>query len=225
MQNIKAWLKDGSYEVGVNLYQHYGNNSFLKKQFAKEKSAFNEHKLREELMKIAATEPVMGAESVDQPVKPLHKFIYPKDFNQNLVTPPPVTDIDRSELNKKYLQLVKRKDRLYMELNVHMEQKHHLPEGFLLQDCAKSILTTHQAITETFALIDHYQVHQKFPEEIKPAPKPDIDPEKEIQLLRSSISKGNKRLLNPNCRDRKKTEDLLKSNQERLSVLVANRNK
>lgn len=226
MQKIKAWFQNGcAYDTGVELYIKYGDNSFLKKQFAKGFTSFNDFTLKAELRKILSVltsiVPV-PAVLIPRETGELKKFASAHEFlaKPTEIDLSPV--IDKTELNKRYLQLIKKKERLYMELNVHMGERHHLPEGFLLHDCARSILTKHQQLTEIWTLIDHYQVHQKFPEEIRDE-KLAIDPEKEIQLLRSAISKANSRLKKENCRNRLTTQKTLEGNQARLNELLANR--
>ncbi len=220
MQEIKAWLKGGDYAAGIILYSKYGNNSFLKKQFAKQQNKYLEQKLREELVKISihlklAEITETGFDVIDKSPAASKILITP---NSGELKQSPLPD--KSELQKQYLQLVKKRQRLYTELNAYMEEKHHLPEGEKLRLCCVAILAHHRQITETYALTDHYEVHQKFPMEEK---KPDIDPEVEIDLLRSAISKANKRLLNANCRNREKTQKGLDAKKCRLNELLAKR--
>lgn len=209
MQSIAAWLQNGTYEEGVRLYEQHGSNSFLKQKFKAGPNDYNTPKLREELAKLAPLVPVAGAES---------------ESSKITSHPAPHTDTSVPKPNPdhayKYLQLTKRKQRLYIELNMLMEQKHHLPEGEELRLCCVSILRLHQQITEAWALIDHYQEHQSFPEDEKKE-KPQLDPKKEMQLLRQTISKAKKRLESASCRDKVQTETLLAISRNKLAQLVA----
>jgi hypothetical protein len=201
MQHIADWLKTGTYEQGVQLYEQHGSNSFLKTKFKAGANDYNVAKLREELGKMAESCELKVEGNGPAPVEPIAE--------------PPNADSA-----KKYLQLCKKRDRLYLELNVLMEQKHHLPDGDELKQCAFAILTWYQKIRETWVAIDYYNAHGTFPAEEVIPDKKDIAPKKEMQLLRQTISKAVKRLESPTCRDRAKTETLLAISRNNLARLV-----
>jgi len=182
MQAIAEWLKNGTYEQGVLLYQQHGGNSFLKQKFKGGANEYNAAKLREELSRLAD-----GAAPVHEP-----KPVATKPQAERPA--PPATD-----LAKKYLSLVNKKTKLYLQQNMLMEQKHHLPEGDELRLCAVAILSTNQQLMEVWAQIDYYQAHGKFPDE-EVVEKPALEPKKEMQLLRQTISKAKTRLESPTCR-------------------------
>ncbi|SEM66251.1 hypothetical protein SAMN05192574_101382 [Mucilaginibacter gossypiicola] len=209
MQAIANWLQNGTYDDGVRLYEQHGSNAFLKQKFKLGgANAYNVTKLREELVRLAES-------------------VTPKAESQPLPTTEPVKKPSaqpKPEQAKKYLQLTNKKQKLYQLLGMLMEQKHYLPEGEELRQCAAKILTTHQQITETWAAIDYYQEHQCFPDdEVKP--KETLEPKKEMQLLRQTISKAKARLASPSCRNREQTQQLLTNSQTRLAELVANKRK
>jgi len=204
MQAIANWLQNGTYDDGVRLYEQHGTNAFLKQKFKLGgANAYNVTKLREELLKISGSFEVAAA-VVPAPAKPV------KDQSAQ----------PKPDQAKKYLQLTNKKTKLYQLLGMLMEQKHYLPDGDELRQCAVKILTTHQQITETWAAIDYYQEHQSFPDdEVKP--KEALEPKKEMQLLRQTISKAKVRLASPSCRNKEQTETLLAVSRNKLAQLVA----
>jgi hypothetical protein len=208
MQEITAWLQNPDYTAGLKLYEKYGSSNFLKLKFAAGPNAYNQTKLLDELTKLAPAAPAKPVISLPDKVI--------------IVTPDAVAEPPKAD-QVKYLQLIKRKDRLYLELNQLMEQKHYLPEGPDLKACAGMIVSRHQQLTEAWAQIDHYTEHQSFPVEAK-QPAAAYAPEKEIQLLRQSISKANTRLSKPTCRNREQTTELVKASQARLDQLLTERN-
>jgi hypothetical protein len=86
----------------------------------------------------------------------------------------------------------------------------------VLHETAKQILRLHQTKTEIWAQIDFYQEHDCF--ELPPQKK-EQSRDKEIQLLYQAISKANKRLKNPDYKNRTKTEALKNKHLKRLSEL------
>ncbi|GAA4327454.1 hypothetical protein GCM10023149_30850 [Mucilaginibacter gynuensis] len=210
MQTVAAWLQNGTYEQGVLLYEQHGSNSFLKQKFATGPNDYNVAKLREELLKIRGEDSGSGGEREQT------AFLQ-KPETPNPATPPATPTPENA---KRYLQITKQRNKLYLELNMLMEQKHYLPDGEELRLCAAGILTKHQKITELWALIDYYQEHQCFPDdEVEAKPKPPL--KKEMQLLRQTISKAKKRLESPTCRDKVQTESLLAISRNKLAQLVA----
>lgn len=205
MQAIADWLKTGDYIQGIQLYDQYGSNSFLKTKFKAGPNDYNVKKLREEL---AALCPVESRESVVESREP--------------VVAPPMTFGPTPDNAKRYLQICNKRDKLYRELNMLMEQKHYLPDGEELKKCAFAILSTHQKVSECWAQIDYYQEHGRFPNDDKPIAKA-IEPKREMQLLRQTISKAKSRLKSPGCRDREQTQKLLDDSIAKLAVLVAER--
>lgn len=222
MHKIQAWLKNGEYVAGVQLYEQYGNNGFLKRQFAKQHTPLYEKMLREELGAISRK--LSAISNLSNPTP--SDLIPPKSGELKNQVPAmsaaPMKETPSSVLQTKYLQLLKKRERFYLEINIHMEEKHRLPEGFLLHECAKQILTKLQQVTEIYEQLEYYQQHQNFPV-IVVEDKPPIEPEKEIQLLRSAISKANGRLRKENCRNRLTTQKTLEANQARLNELLAKR--
>ncbi len=216
MQAIAEWLKTGTYDQGVQLYEQHGDNSFLKTKFKAGANDYNVAKLRECLAGLCP-------ESQE-----------PRDKNQEVVddlpsvqlrAAPPMTLAPSPDNGRKYLQITNRRTRLYMELNVLMEQKHTLPEGEDLKQCAFAILRTYRKIKECYLLIDYYEEHGTFPvEEVVPEKKP-VDNKKAMQLLRQTISKAKTRLKSPTCRDRAQTQALLADAEAKLVVLVGDKKK
>ena len=214
MQQVSAWLKNGSYEQGVALYLSLGTNSFLKKRFAACVDDFNKTKLREELERILGESGDEGAGSGTNITAPATGH----------PAPTPTTSLSAPKASSqenaiRYAQLNKRKTKLYSELNVLINERHHLPEGEDLRLCAVRILTINRQIGETFALIDYYQEHQCFPDEAPP--KPILDPKKQMQLLRQTISKAKTRLDSGACRNMLQTTQLKAEAEKKLAVLVA----
>jgi hypothetical protein len=212
MQTVADWLQNGTYEQGVALYEQHGQNSFLKLKFKAGANDYNVAKLREELLRVAGCEV--------REASPAVKVTQLATRTQKPILPEPDNSQPDPEKARRYLQLTNKKNKLYQQLNVLMEQKHYLPEGEDLRICAHTILTTHQQIMEAWALIDHYQAHQCFPDD-EVQPKPTLEPKKEMQLLRQTISKAKARLSSPTCRDKVQTETLLTTSQIRLAELVA----
>jgi hypothetical protein len=211
MQTIAAWLKNGTYEVGVQLYQKHGTNSYLKQRFALGPNDYNKNKLREELQKLLQVTP-------DPLPVPTEKS---KKVATNVPTSQPVI-INKAQDTKTYHALIKKRDHTYLELNQLMEQKHYLPEGNELRLCCLSIISKHQTLTEIWAKLDYYEEHERFPDQMPERVK--RSPKQELQYLRQTISKANTRLAKPNCRDKEKTEKLITDSKSRLAELLANRN-
>ncbi|MDB4919841.1 hypothetical protein [Mucilaginibacter sp.] len=200
MQDVAAWLLTKDYEAGVLLYAKYGTNSFLKQKFGNGPDEYNVKKLFEVL---SALSPM--SEKSESP-KVAAVVAIPKNSNPDHA--------------KKYLDLLKKKEKLYMELNILMGDKHHLPEGEELRICCTQILIKHQALRECWALVDHYQEHQSFPAE---KPFKEIDPDTEIQYLRQTISKAKARIAGGKCRNVDQTQKLIDSSQSRLDLLLTER--
>lgn len=201
---VQNWLNGNKdFTTGVQLYADNGGKSFYLTMFAKAgPTDYNRAKLLAELTKLAGsdTAPVLIKEKpVTKPAPSLK--------------PTP----DKAADNRRYLDLVRRKKDLYTQLNMLLMEKRFLPAGEKLRVCAFDIIKTHQAIVENWALLDHYQEHQCFPGK---AAKPVRDDKTAIQYLRVSISKAEKRLANPKCRDRTATALLLKEKQQELAELL-----
>jgi len=204
MNTVLEWLNGSrDFAAGVKLYADHGGKAFYLTMFANAgPNDYNKGKLIAELQKLADELP---AEKIAaKPVTPSLK-------------PTPEKAPDKVAENRRYLDLLKRKQNLYTALNMLITEKRHLPEGEKLRQCAFDILKTHQQLTECWALIDHYQEHQAFPTGPKPVKR---DDKTKIQYLRQAISKAEKRLQNPKCRDRAATELLLKEKREELATLT-----
>lgn len=209
MQDVAQWLKHGTYDEGVKLYEEYGSNTFLKTKFKAGESPYNAAKLRELLSEL------VGCESQEPGAKNQEVGAVNKPADE-----PKTPSADEA---KKYLQLCKQRDRYYLELNALMANRHALPDGEDLKQCAFAILSTHQKVQECWAQIDYYQQHGHFPVPDAPPERAAIDPKKEMQLLRQTISKAKTRLKSPTCRDRAQTQKLLDDAQAKLAVLVRER--
>ena len=232
MQEIREWLQNPVYEVGVRLYQQYGSNSFLKQKFAAGIGDYNVKKLRDEMERISDVGSASGRtswsirQSADKFsdletkskgfVEQKAESLKPKAAIEPKAETP---SSDKVEADRgKYLGICKTRDRLYRELDALMSERHHLPEGEKLLKCAERIVLTNQQITECWEKIDFWTENGYLPDE---PVKPNIDPKKEIQLLRQAISKANSRLKNPTCREREQTQKLIETSKARIAELKA----
>jgi len=205
MSAISQWLNGNrDFATGVKLYTENGGSLFYRRIFANAgPTDFNKNKLLAELEKMSASLPNQVSEKKQQPVK---------------VSPSLQPTPDKKADNRKYLDLLKKKGNLYTQLNILIVEKRHLPAGTKLKQCAFDIITTHQQLTECWAMLDYFQEHQSFPAE---KAKPEVDDKTRRQQLHVSISRAKTRLKNPNCRDRSKTELLLKTLEAERDELKA----
>lgn len=205
MAAVHDWLNGSrDFAAGVALYAQLGGSALYQRMFANTGATpANKLKLAAELEKLAGSAPVPAPDPA--PVKPRPAAAAP--------TPPPTKDGE----NRRYLDLLKKRDLLYRKLDHLHVEKRFLPVGDKLRDCAFAILSTHQQIVECWTMIDHYQEHETFPAAKQ---KPVRDKKTEIQYLRVSISKAEKRLKQPGCRNRQQTERLLKEKQDELAKLL-----
>ena len=193
MQAIQTWLHSSrDYLAGVSLYVTYGTNNFLKKRFQSSPDAYTKQKLAEELQKLVG--------EVIQVVEEGPKH-------------PPTNS---QEEHAKYLALLRKRDEIVRQLDRNMALLDFSNNKNVLHETAKQILRLHQTKTEIWAQIDFYQEHDCF--ELPPQ-KQEQSRDKEIQLLYQAISKANKRLKNPDYKNRTKTEKLRDKHLKRLSEL------
>lgn len=205
MSAVQEWLNGSrDFAAGLKLYADHGGKAFYLTMFEKAgPSDYNKTKLLAELQKLVADLP---------PEKPA-----PKPAPPSLQPTPTKTPPDKAAENRRYLDLLRRKQNLYTELNILITDKRHQPEGNVLRDCAFRILKSHQALTECWALVDYYQEHQCFPTGPEPVKR---DDKTAIQYLRQAICRAKDRLKNPKCRNRAATELLLKEKQDQLATLT-----
>jgi hypothetical protein len=205
MAAVHDWLNsDRDFTAGVALYAQLGGSALYQRMFATTgASDTNKARLLTELQKLA------GAAQVPVPDPPA-----PAKPNPVAAARPAPT---KEAESRRYLELLKKRDLLYRKLDHLHVQKRFLPDGDALRDCAFSILSTHQQISECWTQIDYYQEYDTFPDlKAKPVRSKDT----EIQYLRVSISKAQSRLKQPGCRNREQTERLLKQKQDELSKLI-----
>lgn len=206
MSSVNDWLNGNKdFAAGVKLYADHGGKAFFLTMFDKAgPTEYNRAKLLAELTKLAGSEPAQVPATEKQVSQPAPSL-----------KPTP----DKAADNRRYLDLTRRKKDLYTQLNMLMMEKQFLPEGNKLKVCAFDIIHTHQAIVENWALLDYFQEHQCFPG--KPV-APARDDKTAIQYLRQSISKAEKRLADPKCRDKTATAVLLKKKQDELAEILYN---
>jgi hypothetical protein len=209
MQAIIDWLNsDKNYFKGIDLYLQLGTSDFYKKLLPQRDDEFNRKKLIELLTALSpgTRSEVRSQKSEVKPTEPIQQVS------------------DKKADNSRYLALIKKKGDLYTVLNMLKNQSRFLPDGEELRKCAVDILVTNQKLMECWALIDHYQDNGCF--EVKAeSEKPKVDPVKEIQYLRQSISKCRSRLKSQGCRDKAATEQLLNEQLGRLAELSPKKKK
>lgn len=202
MDEINAWLQSSrNYVSGLALYDQHGNNGFLKKLFKSGASTYNVKKLADELQLLAG---VPAAAYI-----PECKIAEPKAK----AIP------DQTKDHAKYLQLLKKRNELNRQIDRNMALLDQSKSKNVLQETAMQILRLHQAKTECWAQLDYYQDHGCFAPEAEVVER---SAEKEIQYLYQSISKANKRLEKPDCRNEEKTRKLRDEQLARLMALKNN---
>lgn len=196
MQAIQTWLNSSrEYLAGVSLYVTYGTNNFLKKRFQSSPDAYSKQKLAEELQKLVG------------------KVGLTIQVVEGGPKPPPTNS---QEEHAKYLALLRKRDEIVRQIDRNMALLDFSNNKNVLHETAKQILRLHQTKTEIWAQIDFYQEHGCF--ELPPQKK-EQSRDKEIQLLYQAISKANKRLKNPDYKNRTKTAQLRDKHLKRLNEL------
>lgn len=204
MQDIQAWLQSGcDYVQGINLLEKYGGSPFYIKLFRVQgPTPFNIKELRAEIDKL-------NLEPITQPAAPVldspnrTNFVQKKVSNDDQLT---------------YLRLLKQRDETYRQLDHNNAALDLSTNQDVLFITALKLKSLWFKLQEIWAKLDFYKEHGCFPED-EPV-KEVITPE--IQRLYVSINKAEKRLLKPDCRNRFKTEALLKLKRERLQQLKDN---
>lgn len=196
MQEIRAWLENQDYSTGVALYEKYGTSDFLKQLFAGGSSQYTKSKLWEELASLVP-------EDVSQLDQSPAETGASKIDHEKVITSPV------------YLKLCRDRDQVFRQIDRNM---------YLLDTCrsddtrykaAKQILRLQRRKQEIFAELDYIEEHG--------APMPVAPPKEhktpEMQRLYVQICKAEKRLLQPNLRNREKTTHLLARKRARLEEL------
>ena len=204
MQDIQSWMDSGcDFGQGITLLEKYGGSPFYIKLFRVQGATpFNVNELRAEIGKIyTAPSPSPVPKSIDPPIRT--KTVQKNISNEDQIT---------------YLRLLKQRDETYRQLDHNNAALDFSTDQDVLFETALKLKSLWFKQQEIWAKIDFYKEHGFFPE---PEPEKEISTP-EIQRLYVSINKAEKRLLKPDCRNRFKTEDLLKTKRERLQQLKDN---
>ncbi|MNK47617.1 hypothetical protein D3C87_664290 [compost metagenome] len=205
MQDITAWLQGTKdYSIGLDLYAKYGTSSFLKQIFANGPTPFNIEKLEAELTSLAPPPaPLPEASKV--------KELVPVELNET----PPLTRENyipnneyrynriKDEIKKKYKQLERN---MWVLADSKKETTLHLT--------AKQILKLNDEISDAYRLIDYYDKHNVFPDQVVYVPVTDRK-----QLLMVRINRAKKRLNAPNCKNPEATKALIHRHETELAKL------
>lgn len=212
MQEINAWLQNGrDFNTGAELYNKYGDNSFLKKLLLSEPTPYTKEKLEAELEALASAQPAIQTDIE------FTKIEYEAPVQPDQVEPEKVT-VDPKQ-HARYLSLLELKKNTYRQLENNMVAMRMSSDQSFLHVTAKQILALHSKISEIYRLIDYYDQNGSFPL-IKIQEAVVRTPAEEIQLLRVRISRAKGRLKAPNCRDEQKTLKLIEANRNRIAVLM-----
>ncbi len=204
MDDIQLWLNSpADFVGGIKLLEKYGGSAFyIKLLKAQGPTEFNNKKLRTELVKILPTQaPIIPVPVADIPIRT--NIVQKKVTNDDQLT---------------YLRLMKQRDETYRQLDHNNAALDLSTDQDVLYETALKLKSLWFKLQEIWAKIDFYKENGFFPE--AEAEKEVITPE--IQRLYVSINKAEKRLQKPDCRNKYKTEALLKQKRERLQQLKDN---
>lgn len=208
MHEINVWLNlNSDFYIGVDLYEKYGSNSFLKKLLRSGGATpYNILKLETELKRLS---PALE-------VKP--DVLKPLPNREKLADIPTQPDTIKShpENHVKYLQLVEYKKNLYRQLERNMMELDVSEKEIILHMTAKTILALHNKIQDIYKLLDFFDEKGQFPAKKEVISR---SPPEEIQLLRVSTSKAKQRLESGKCRDVQQTKTLIEQNNKRILEL------
>lgn len=183
------WLRDPVYDVGVKLYEEFGDSDIYKSIFRQGESDFSKRKLFDAL-KAIADEP-----EFDGIVETVPAVVIPNDF-----------------LIKK---LRHERDQLYRQIDVNMYALAKARTDTSRREHAFQILRLQRKKQEVLDNIEYVELNGDLP---KIKPKQDFTTP-EIQRLYVQISKTRKRLERTDLRNRAKTEKLLNEKLVRLKEL------
>ena len=191
------------YITGLKLYELHGDSAFFKTLFRNGgASAYNQKKLIEKLTELCSSD------VQDEPVKEvIPEVVKPVDKDKKAVE-------DQAE----YIRLLKQRDDTYRTIERHMSILDFSKSKNVRFESCKLIDSLHRKVSEIWEKLDYYTEFGKMPD---PIPEKVIKTD-EMQRLYVQINKAKSRLKKPDCRDRRKTEELLKTKQERLAELKAN---
>ncbi|MDX3913778.1 MAG: hypothetical protein QHC79_09580 [Pseudosphingobacterium sp.] len=220
MQEIQAWFKNSDYREGVDLYNKYGSNSFLKKLFASGPTEYNLTKLREELQAICPTQnPENSQIHVTKSDNSVTKAEESVTNSQNSNNSEKSDTKPSPKLFEYYTQLQKQKQQINRQIERNMSLLDTSRSKNVRFEAAKQILQLDSRKRGIWAKIDYYEEHGRFPDPVALQPvKTD-----ELQRLYVQISKAEKRLKSDKVKDPEKTQKLIDEKRLRLDELKRER--
>lgn len=237
VKEIYAWIESGSpYQEGVDIYERYGNNTFLKTLFKRQENGFNRQKLAEEidLLLLARPEPKQGkhqriefinGSSVKLPEVTIRPGLASgKNFDQVTMDSDPIDAIrymavkqrpnpDAPDTGPELLRVISRIEKNYSELRGLHPYLSILPEGEQLKELAFQIVKLGKENAELWNRRNFLAEGGVDLEE--PEPEPEVPVMIDLNLLnrresiRKSLSKARARLKkqkNPKPHTRKLVE-------------------